>query len=149
MTLLDFGCGPGFFTTTMADLAGKAGHVYAVDLQAGMLKLVKSKVKGSELASRITLHQCQADNIGLSATIDFALAFYVVHEIPDQQRWFGQIAELLRPAGSLLIVEPKFFHVSKADFQATISTARTAGLEPAVPPHVFLSQTALLSKPVT
>ena len=31
-TVVDVGCGPGFFTIAAAHLVGPAGHVYAVDI---------------------------------------------------------------------------------------------------------------------
>ena len=37
MTVMDLGCGPGFFTIEMARMVGKNGNVTAVDLQEGML----------------------------------------------------------------------------------------------------------------
>lgn len=37
MTVLDFGCGPGYFTIAMAQMVGTSGWVIAVDLQEGML----------------------------------------------------------------------------------------------------------------
>lgn len=148
MTVLDFGCGPGFFTISMAELVGLTGHVFAVDLQEGMLSLLESRIRGSMLESRITLHRCSSDRIGLRAAVDFILAFYVLHEVPDQHRWFREAAELLRPNGLLLVVEPRPFHVSKADFQQTILAAGIAGLAAAASPRVFLGRTVLLSKKV-
>jgi ubiquinone/menaquinone biosynthesis C-methylase UbiE len=38
MTVLDIGCGPGFFSIEMAQLVGKSGKVFAADLQEGMLQ---------------------------------------------------------------------------------------------------------------
>ncbi len=40
------GCGPGFFTLDMADMAGETGRVIACDLQEGMLHKVRDKVQG-------------------------------------------------------------------------------------------------------
>ncbi len=146
MTALDFGCGPGFFTITLAELVGPSGHVHAVDLQEGMLTIVESKIRGTELVPRISLHRSDAENINLNADLDFVLAFYVLHEVPNQSAWFRQVSSLLRPNGSLLIVEPWLFHVSRADFGATIAEAKTAGLIMVASPRVLLSRTALLSK---
>ncbi len=148
MTVLDFGCGPGFFTVTMAELVGPTGRVLAVDLQEGMLRLLGSRIRGSKLESRVTLHRCSPDCIGVNAKVDFILAFYVVHELPDQHQWCREVADLLRPKGLLLIVEPRPFHVSKADFEQTILAARTAGLAATSSPRVLLSRTALLNKKV-
>jgi ubiquinone/menaquinone biosynthesis C-methylase UbiE len=44
MTVLDVGCGPGFFTGVMAGLVGPEGTVIAADLQPEMLDLTKEKM---------------------------------------------------------------------------------------------------------
>ena len=49
MTVLDFGCGPGYFTIDMAQMVGKTGRVIAADLQEGMLQKLKDKIHGTEL----------------------------------------------------------------------------------------------------
>lgn len=41
MTVLDMGCGPGFFTIEIAKLLNGSGKVIAADLQAGMLEIVR------------------------------------------------------------------------------------------------------------
>ncbi|MCX6138897.1 MAG: methyltransferase domain-containing protein, partial [Ignavibacteriales bacterium] len=38
MTVLDIGCGPGFFSIEMAKMVGKTGKVISADLQEGMLQ---------------------------------------------------------------------------------------------------------------
>jgi ubiquinone/menaquinone biosynthesis C-methylase UbiE len=45
MTVLDIGCGPGFFTVDIARLVGKSGRVIAADLQEGMLRRLKEKIR--------------------------------------------------------------------------------------------------------
>jgi ubiquinone/menaquinone biosynthesis C-methylase UbiE len=118
MKILDIGCGPGFFTLELARLTGAGGHVTAADLQQGMLDRIASKIKGTGLSERITLHLCKQDRIGLAGEFDFILAFYMVHEVPDQTPFFNELSALLKPGGSLLIIEPKF-HVSGKAFERT------------------------------
>ena len=48
MTVLDLGCGPGFFSLDMAHMVGSAGRAIAVDLQQGMLIKLREK-KGEEI----------------------------------------------------------------------------------------------------
>lgn len=55
MTVLDVGCGPGFFTIPMAQLVGGTGRVIAADLQDGMLEKVRRKVTGTEFMCRTRL----------------------------------------------------------------------------------------------
>jgi ubiquinone/menaquinone biosynthesis C-methylase UbiE len=145
MTVLDFGCGPGYFTIDMADMVGESGRVIAADLQEGMLQKLRHKIRGTELAERIALHRCEEDRIGLSEKVDFALAFYVLHEIPDQEEFFEELASILQPGGQVLVVEPPL-HVSKSAFGETIGKARSAGLESAQGPKVLFSKTAILKK---
>jgi ubiquinone/menaquinone biosynthesis C-methylase UbiE len=145
MTVLDLGCGPGFFSIDMARMVGKSGRVIASDLQAGMLQKLKDKIQGTELEQRITLHRCEQNRIGLSEKVDFALAFYVVHEIPNLQKFFKELESILQPEGQVLVVEPPF-HVSKSAFVKTISKAREAGFNPGERPKVIFSKTVVLKK---
>ena len=145
MTVLDVGCGPGFFTIQMAKLVGKTGRVIAADLQDGMLEKVRRKVTGTEFEGRVTLHRCDVDRIGISGPVDFVLLFYMVHEVPDKAGLFSEIAHMLQPTGQALIVEPPL-HVLHSSFEHTLVTARAAGLTALRGPKVFLSKTALLLK---
>ncbi|UCF15373.1 MAG: class I SAM-dependent methyltransferase [Phycisphaerales bacterium] len=143
MTVLDIGCGPGLFTIEMAQMVGKSGRIIAADLQEGMLEKLRDKIKGTELEDRITLHKCQKNSIGVTGKVDFTLAFYLLHEIPDQAQFFAEIQTTLKPNGLALIVEPPF-HVSKKAFEETIDKARNAGLMPVERPKVFLSKAVVL-----
>lgn len=145
MTVLDLGCGPGFFSIDMARMVGRTGCVIASDLQAGMLEKVKEKIRGTELEKRIVLHQCEESKIGLAKAVDFVLAFYVVHEVPNQPGLFAEIKSILKPNGKVLMVEPPF-HVSKAVFEETIRKAQDAGFAVGERPKVFLSKAVILCK---
>ena len=145
MTVLDVGCGPGFFSIDMARMVGESGRVIAADLQEGMLEKLRGKIKGTELEERIRLHKCEEYGIGVSENVDFVLLFYVVHEVPNKEEFFNEIVNILNPNGQILIIEPPF-HVSKAAFEETVRKAREAGLTEAERPKVFLSKTAILKK---
>ena len=77
MTVLDVGCGPGFFTIEMARMVGKSGRIIAADMQEGMLQKVKEKIKGTELEERILLHKCGENNIGVSEPVDFVMMLFI------------------------------------------------------------------------
>ena len=145
MTVLDLGCGPGFFSVELAKMVGSSGKVIAADLQEGMLQIVRDKIKGTELENRITLHKCENNKIGLTVNVDFVLAFYVVHEIPDRDKLFSEIETLLKPNGQVLVVEPPF-HVSNKAFEDTIQKARAAGFTEIKRQNILFSKTVVLRK---
>ncbi len=145
MTVLDIGCGPGFFSIDMAQLVGKSGRVIATDLQEEMLQKLREKIQGTALEERLTLHKCEENKIGVSENVDFVLVFYMFHEVPNQEEFLNEIGSILKPNGQVLIVEPPF-HVSKSTFEEIIRKARNAGFTLVERPKVFLSKTAVLKK---
>jgi ubiquinone/menaquinone biosynthesis C-methylase UbiE len=144
-TVLDLGCGPGTFSIAMAKMVGESGKVIAVDIQEEMLQIVRTKAAQQGLESRIVTHKSGLDRIGLSEKVDFALAFYMVHEVPNAEAFLKEISSMLKPKGKLLVVEPKF-HVSATAFERTIDIARQAGLSPISEPKVRFSRSKLLSR---
>jgi len=145
MTVLDFGCGPGFFSVDLAQMVGESGRVIAADLQEGMLHKLRDKIKGTELENRITLHKCEEDKIGISENVDFVLAFYIVHEVINKDKLFTEIETILKPNGQLLIVEPPF-HVSKTAFEETIRKANATGFTEIERPKVLFNKAVVLKK---
>jgi ubiquinone/menaquinone biosynthesis C-methylase UbiE len=144
MTVLDVGCGPGFFSVELAKMVGKKGKVLAADLQEGMLQKLAGKVRGTELEERIKLVKCGKDSINVPEKVDFVLAFYMVHEIPDKERFFKELKSILSEQGQVLLVEPTLFHVSGREFEATTRLAENAGFMIARGPRLFLSHSAIL-----
>jgi ubiquinone/menaquinone biosynthesis C-methylase UbiE len=145
MTVLDLGCGPGFFSVDIAQMVGKSGRVIAADLQEGMLQKLGDKIRGTDLEGRVTLHKCEENKIGLSEEVDFILAFYMVHEVPHQEELFNEMNSIIKRNGQVFIIEPPF-HVSKTAFEETIRSARDAGFTPVERPKVFLGRTVILNK---
>lgn len=143
MTIMDFGCGMGFFAIPMARLVGPEGRVVAVDLQQKMLDVLGKRAARAGVADRIRLHRCEANALNLDEMVDMALAFYSAHEVPDLRRLIREIHERLRPQGMLLVAEP-VGHVRAADFQAMMSLAEEIGFHVQDRPGIRLSRAAVL-----
>ena len=143
MTVMDLGCGMGHFSIGMAGLVGGTGRVIAVDLQQKMLDVMERRAKRAGLADRILPHLCQADDIGIEEQADFVLAFWMVHEVPDQNKFFKQLKSLLTVDGKILIAEPKM-HVTAEGLKRTLDIAQTCGLQCIEKPAIRFSHTALL-----
>lgn len=143
MTVADIGCGMGYFSIGMAGLVGTDGKVIALDVQREMLMRVERRARKAGLASVVETQLCRSDDLGIDEPLDFALAFWMVHEIPDPQAFFVQVGNLLNPDGRLLVTEPKF-HVSAAVFEAELAMAKRAGLSVSEHPDVAFSRAAVL-----
>jgi ubiquinone/menaquinone biosynthesis C-methylase UbiE len=140
--VLDLGCGPGFFTIGIAQLVGESGLVYAADIQEGMLDKVREKIISYHLRN-IQVHKCEESTINLNDTVDFILAFYMVHELPDQDRTFSELKRMLNPNGKVLIIEPNF-RVTNQDFQNMIVRLEKVGFKIIKKPKLFFSRSVLL-----
>ena len=148
MTVLEPGPGMGFFTLQLARMVGASGHVVVVDIQPRMLDGLKRRAAKAGLLDRLDARLAQPHSMGLSdlaGTVDFALAFAVVHEMPDAGSLFAEVSQVLKPGAHLLLAEPSG-HVSAAQFEAELTVAAQAGLEPEARPSIRRSRVALLKK---
>ncbi|MBD3317168.1 MAG: methyltransferase domain-containing protein [Chitinivibrionales bacterium] len=145
-TVADFGCGPGFFTVPMAEMVGGSGKVLAFDIQQAMLEIVRRNAEKKGSADRIELRLCISNTlVGLDRDIDFALAFYMVHELVDRDAFFGELRNYLRTNGRMLVVEPPF-HVTAESFEETVAVGEKAGLKVKERPKWFMNRAVLFSR---
>ena len=130
MRVLEPGPGMGYFTLEMARLVGPLGQVVAVDVQPQMIDRLKRRATKAGLLDRVDARVPPAESMGitdLQSSVDFTLAFAVVHEFPDAGRFFVEVAAACKPGAALLLAEPSG-HVKAAAFDAELQAAATAGL---------------------
>jgi len=129
-TVIDLGCGPGFFTLAMAKMVGPDGRVVSIDIQPEMLDIVQKKAEKKGYHKRIHLHQCQENTLGYEADFkaDFILAYYMIHEVKNPDALLIELKQLLKRDGFILIVEPPF-HVSEKQFSALIDLTKKQGFK--------------------
>ena len=107
MTVADIGAGSGYFTERLARLVGPSGHVFATDIQQGMIDLLRRRLSG-QMIQNVTVILSEPSNPRLSAgTIDLALMVDVYHELGNPQTVLGEIRTALKPDGRLVLVEYK------------------------------------------
>ncbi len=148
MTVLEPGPGMGFFTLELARLVGPKGRVIAVDVQEKMLSALKRKAQKASLNSRIDARLVPADSMqlgDLAGSMDFTLAYAVVHEMPSSERFFQEAAAASRGGAHLLLVEPAG-HVHHADFNQELRLAQEAGFSIVDRPSISRSHAAVLKK---
>jgi SAM-dependent methyltransferase len=144
MTVLEPGPGMGFFTIPLARLVGTSGRVIAVDLQPRMIAGLKRRAAKASVLDRIETRICSPGTLGvedLAGKVDFTLAFAMVHELPDAQRFFAEVAQASNSGARLLLAEPRG-HVKLAQFDAEVAAA--THFELAARPRIRRSHAALL-----
>ena len=148
MTVLEPGPGMGFFTLELGRLVGPAGRVVAVDVQPRMLRGLRRRAEKAGLVDRIEARQAPSDGMGiadLEGKVDFVLAFAVVHEVPDPDRFFQDVFAALKPGCKVLLAEPAG-RVTEQQLAVTLEKAAVAGLRVESRPTLRSSRSAVLVK---
>ena len=143
MTVLDVGCGMGFFSIGLAKIVGDKGCVIAADVQPKMLRALEKRSEKVGVSNIIHLHRSEPNKLGVGTPVDFILAFWMVHEVPDPKIFFHQIRSCLKSNGRILIAEPKF-HVSLKRFQEILVSAQESGLNLCETPCLRFSRSVVL-----
>jgi arsenite methyltransferase len=98
--VLEVGCGTGSLALALSPFAG---HLHAVDVSAEMLRIADRK-RQTQAVNNVTFHQGTLDGAlpFQPASFDCALAFSILHLVPDRTQVLRNIWELLKPGGSFV-----------------------------------------------
>ena len=143
MTVLDVGCGPGYFSVEIAKILNGTGKLISADVQDDMLNIIRKKIKNTDLERRIELHKSDFEKIGVCEKVDFVLAFWMVHEVRNKKNFFEELSSILKPNGLIFIIEPKI-HVSKKAFHEMVNMLKEMGFSIVETPKVFFSRTVVI-----
>ncbi|QHJ69934.1 class I SAM-dependent methyltransferase [Planococcus halotolerans] len=102
-TVLDFGAGTGYFTIPAAKAV--AANVYALDMDAEMLEVIKTKALHAEVQNIIPVHTDGSDIPVPDESIDLVIASLVLHEIKPLDQTLTQIKNVLKDGGHLICIE--------------------------------------------
>jgi ubiquinone/menaquinone biosynthesis C-methylase UbiE len=127
MTVIDYGCGMGFFTMPLARLVGPTGKVIAVDIQEKMLKRLRVRAKKAGLSDRMMILASGNSRQIKEDSVDFVTALHVIHEIEDQHAFFNDMRRVMKPGAKILMLEPRF-HVNEKEFRGSVEVAESSGL---------------------
>lgn len=151
MRVLDIGCAMGFFSLPLAKMVGPQGKVICVDMQEKMLAVLNQRAAKAGVSAGIETRLCSQNSLGLNdikETMDFAVAFAVIHEVPDTPSFFSELHKALKIQGRLLIAEPRG-HTSENDFEKALSLAEQNGFKVIDYPRISRSLAALLEKSIS
>jgi ubiquinone/menaquinone biosynthesis C-methylase UbiE len=100
----DIGAGGGYFTERLSR-AIPSGHVFASDVQDGMIERLNERVRDSGLAN-VTVVHARFDDPGLpDECCDLVFLSSVYKEIEGRVAYLRRVRPLLRPGGRVAILE--------------------------------------------
>lgn len=108
MQVLDLGCGSGAFTPSIARTVGDEGKVYALDIQADMLKQLEKKLNRPENRDIKNIKLIESNTYELpfeDGSLDLVSMVTVLPEIPDRNRALAEVKRVLKPGGLLAVSE--------------------------------------------
>ena len=77
--------------------------------------------------------------------MDFAVAFFMIHEVPDAHAFLEEVYTLLKNGGRLFLTEP-IIHASRRKFEQVVEEAQSIGFIVSKRPSVRFGRAVLLLK---
>jgi len=98
--VLDYGCGPGSYIIAAAELVGKSGKIYALDIHPLAIQMVQSIASKKQLANVETI--CSDCQTGLpDNSLDVVLLYDTLHTLSDPNGVLEELHRVLKPNGIL------------------------------------------------
>lgn len=129
-SIADIGAGSGYFTLPLAQLAGGAGVVYAIDVEPAFLEEITRKGKSAGL-SNIRTVLAPEDDPGLSSSsVDVVFMCNTYPLLNDRPHYLAKIRKILKDKGIFVV----------------ISYNEEAAIPDAPPPHKRVSRDKTVSE---
>ena len=109
----DLGAGTGPFVVPFAK-AVPSGTVYAVEVDAGFLPLIREKTRAAGVTNVQTVLGVFTDPKLPAATVDVAFMHDVLHHIDNRAAYFRTLTTYLKPSARLAIID---FHPAQSPHQ--------------------------------
>jgi len=104
-TIADIGCGIGYFTFLLAEAAGEAGAVYALDIEEEMLADIRRKIGENNTKNVFPMISQEYDLTLSDGSVNTAFLCAVTHEIEKREKFLKEVNRILLPGGKVVIVE--------------------------------------------
>ena len=102
-TVLDVGVGTGFFAVPALEIIGEKGQFYGTDISKDMLEYTRERTK---TFLNVKLILSDGSDIPIAEnSVDLAIMSFVLHETSDKSKIISQVQKVLKPGGTLCIIE--------------------------------------------
>lgn len=101
--IADIGAGTGYFAVRFANMV-PAGKVYAVDVEADMVRYLAERAKKENRPNLIAV-KGEAGDPRLPDKADLVVLVDVYHHIEQRERYFRALAASLKPGGRIAVID--------------------------------------------
>ncbi len=115
--VLDFGCGPGGYILSVAELVSSSGKIFALDINPAAIKMVQNLASKNHLTNVQTI--LSDGKTGLpDSSIDVAVMYDVFHDLSNPDGVLEEISRVLKPEGILSFSD---HHLKETEITAKIT----------------------------
>jgi ubiquinone/menaquinone biosynthesis C-methylase UbiE len=107
MTLIDIGCGEGFFALPAARLTGRQGKVYGLDTDVTSIKEIRRKASAEGLENLELKAGPAEETLLCQACADIVFFGIVLHDFRDPARVLEKARKMIKPDGRLVNLDWK------------------------------------------
>jgi ubiquinone/menaquinone biosynthesis C-methylase UbiE len=101
-TVVDLGCGPGFWTIPIAEIVGPTGQVIALDVSSDLLAELGKHHPPPQV--RLVLGELPTIDLP-DKSVDLVWAAFVFHEVEPPSTFAAEMRRVLRPGGTIIILD--------------------------------------------
>ena len=103
MTVVDYGCGPGRYTTRFAKIVGEQGKVFAVDIHELAIEAVKRKIDQYGLRNVVPVLVNGYDSTLPAQIADVVCAIDMFHIVKNYTEFLAELKRITKKDGLLVI----------------------------------------------
>ncbi|HHL39141.1 MAG TPA: methyltransferase domain-containing protein [Deltaproteobacteria bacterium] len=101
-SMVDLGCGPGFFALAASAVVGPEGRVWALDVEPEMLGHLRRQGPPPNVFPLV----CPESELPLrGGCADFVLLAFVIHEAAEPLRLLREVRRVMKPGAALCILD--------------------------------------------
>lgn len=105
MVVADVGAGVGYYSAKLAGEVGPKGKVYATDIQAGMVRLLRENMAERGISNVEAVLSTESSTGLPDGAIDLMILVDVYHEFSEPQKMIAGLKRALKADGRLVLFE--------------------------------------------
>jgi ubiquinone/menaquinone biosynthesis C-methylase UbiE len=98
--VLDYGCGPGSYIVPLAELVGKSGKIYALDVHPLAIQAVQRLASRNRLENIQTILSDRKTELPPNS-VDLVLLYDIIHDLDSASGVLAELHRILKPKGVL------------------------------------------------